>query len=137
MGRKREKDRHAREKRRRRWLEKREKRMRGVRRQEEEKKTRKLKEMRKKRERNVVWRGVDGENEEERLWLVEEILKRTLRREVVIRNVRKRKGGRWVMIVELEKKEDKEEVIEKGDEIGIVWRVGVDEDLTMEERKRR
>lgn len=41
------------------------------------------------------------------------------------------------MIVKLEKKEDKEEVIEKGDEIGRVWRVGMDEDLTMEERKRR
>lgn len=100
-------------------------------------KDKKVKEMRKKRERNVVWRCVDGENEEERLWLVEEILKRTLRREVVIRSVRKREGGRWVIIVELEKKEDKKEVIEKGDEIGIVWRVGVDEDLTMEERKRR
>lgn len=41
------------------------------------------------------------------------------------------------MIVELEKKEDKEEVIEKGEEIGRIWRVEVDEDLTMEERKRR
>lgn len=41
------------------------------------------------------------------------------------------------MIVKLEKKEDKEEVIEKGDEIGRVWRVGMDENLTMEERKRR
>lgn len=41
------------------------------------------------------------------------------------------------MIVKLEKKEDKEEVIEKGDEIGRVWRVGMDEDLTLEERKRR
>lgn len=41
------------------------------------------------------------------------------------------------MIVKLEKKEDKEEVIEKGDEIGKVWRVGMDEDLTMKERKRR
>lgn len=46
------------------------------------------------RERNVVWRGVDGENEEERLWLVEEILKRTLRRKVVIRSVRERKEER-------------------------------------------
>lgn len=118
-------------------MEKREERMRGKRRQKEEEKTRKLKEMRKKREKNVVWRGVDGENEKERLWLIEEILKRTLRREVVIRSVRKREGGRWVIIVELEKKEDKEEVIEKGDEIGIIWRVRVDEDLTMEERKRR
>lgn len=41
------------------------------------------------------------------------------------------------MIVKLEKKEDKEKVIENGDEIGRVWKVGMDEDLTMEERKRR
>lgn len=28
-------------------------------------------------------------------------------------------------------------MLEKGEEIGRRWRVGVDEDLTMEERKRR
>lgn len=28
-------------------------------------------------------------------------------------------------------------MLEKGEEIGRQWRVGVDEDLTMEERKRR
>lgn len=32
---------------------------------------------------------------------------------------------------------DKEEVLKKGGEIGRLWRVGVDEDLTMEERKMR
>lgn len=41
------------------------------------------------------------------------------------------------MIMELERKEDKEEVLEKGEEIRRFWKVGVDEDLTMEERKRR
>lgn len=40
------------------------------------------------------------------------------------------------MIMELERKEDKKEVLEKG-EIGRFCRVGVDEDLTMKERKRR
>lgn len=58
----------------------------------------------------MIWRGVEGENEEERLWLVKEILRRTLRREVGIRGMeeRKEKGGKWVLIVELEKKSDKE-----------------------------
>lgn len=37
----------------------------------------------------------------------------------------------------MERKEDKEEVLEKGEEIRRFWKVGVDENLTMEERKRR
>lgn len=41
-----------------------------------------------------------------------------------------------MLIVELEKKKDKE-VLEKGEEIERLWRVGVDEDLTMEEIKRK
>lgn len=39
--------------------------------------------------------------------------------------------------MEFEKKRDKEEILEKGKEIGRLWRVGIDENLTMEERKRR
>lgn len=48
----------------------------------EEEAERKMGEQRRKRERNMIWRGVESEDEEKRLWLVEEILKRTLRREV-------------------------------------------------------
>lgn len=80
VGRKREEDRRAKEERRRKWLEEREKRLKRERRRKEEEKERKLEEERKKRERNVIWRGVDGENDEERLWLVEEILKKTLKK---------------------------------------------------------
>lgn len=59
--------------------------------------------------------------------------------DVRIRDVRERKseGGRWVVIMELERKEDTEEMIKKREEIGKGWNVGVDENLTMEERKRR
>lgn len=32
---------------------------------------------------------------------------------------------------------DKEEVLMKGEKIGRLWRVGMNEDLTMEERRRR
>lgn len=79
---------------------------------------------------------MEGEDEEERLWLVEEIMRRTLRREVEIRGVEERKGegGRWVLIMELEKKED---VLKKGEKIGKLWRVGVDEDLTRDGERRR
>lgn len=38
----------------------------------------------------MVWRDLDGDSEEERLWLAEEILEKTLRREVGIRDVRER-----------------------------------------------
>lgn len=39
--------------------------------------------------------------------------------------------------MEMEKVKDKKEVLEKGTEIGRLWRVGVDEDLSMEERRRK
>lgn len=35
---------------------------------------------------------MEGEDEKKRLWLVEEILKKTLRREVRIKEVEKRRG---------------------------------------------
>lgn len=43
----------------------------------------------------MIWREVEGEDEEKRLWLVEEILKKTLRREMGIKEVeREEEGGR-------------------------------------------
>lgn len=79
-----------------------------------------------------------GDNEEKRLWSVEEILKRILGREVGIRGMEERRGdeGRWVLIMEVEKVKDKKEVLEKRAELERRWRVSVDEDLTMEERRR-
>lgn len=41
-----------------------------------------------------------------------------------------------MLIMEVEKVKDKKEVLEKRAELGRRWRVGVDEDLTMEERRR-
>lgn len=103
-----------------------------------EERERKLKvERRKKREECDLerWRVRTKKKD----WLMEEILRRTLRREVGIRGVeeRKGKGGRWVIIVELKKIKAKKEVLGKGEEIGRLWRVGINVDLTMEERKRR
>lgn len=56
---------------------------------------RKLEKKRRKRERNVIWRGLEGEDGEKRLWLVEEIVIRTRRREMGIRGWRG--GGRGKM----------------------------------------
>lgn len=39
--------------------------------------------------------------------------------------------------MEMEKLRDEAEVLKKGAEIKKLWRMGVDEDLTMEERRRR
>lgn len=49
---------------------------------------------------------------------------------------RVREGGKWVLLVEMEML-DRKEVLKRGEEIGRRWRVGVDEDLTMEERRMR
>lgn len=42
-----------------------------------------------------------------------------------------------MLIVEMEERRDKKELLEKGEEIGRLWRIGVDENLSMEKRKRR
>lgn len=67
-------------------------RIRRERNREEEERERRLEKEKRKREKNVIWRSVEREDEEESLWLVEEILKRTLRREVGIKGVEERKG---------------------------------------------
>ena len=41
------------------------------------------------------------------------------------------------MIVDMEREENEEDLLEKGGEIKRRWGVGIDEDLTMEERKAR
>lgn len=73
----------------------------------------------------MIWRGVEGEDEEKRLWLMKEILKKTLRREVGIKEVEKRRGKEEdrFLIMKMEKMKDKEKVLEKGAEIGRLWRV--------------
>lgn len=58
-----------------------------------------------------------------------------LGREIKLERLEERvnEGGRWVLLVEM----DRKEVLRRGEEIGRRWRVGVDEDLTMEERRMR
>lgn len=51
---------------------------------------RKEKENRGRMERNVVWRGVEGEDKEERKGFIEEIMWKMLGREVRLRDVEKR-----------------------------------------------
>lgn len=70
---------------------------------EEKERERREKKDRRKKERNVVWRGV-----EERCF-VEEIM-------TMLGRVAERKGeaGKWVLITELKKIADKEEVLDRG-----------------------
>ncbi|XP_036138379.1 trichohyalin-like [Monomorium pharaonis] len=91
---------------------------------------------RKKRESRIVWRGVEGESGEFRRDCLRVIIKSELGREVEIRGIEERKGdkGGWVIIMELGEVEDREEILARRGEI---WNVGVDEDLSIEERKMR
>lgn len=56
-----------------------------------------------------------------------------------IRRIEERKGKAetWVIITEMEELEDKEDILERGWEVRRKCGVGVDEDLTMEERRLR
>ncbi|XP_036146231.1 trichohyalin-like [Monomorium pharaonis] len=96
-------------------------------------------EDKRRREKNVVWRGVEGEDGEERRFFVEGIMERVLGRRVTIDRVEERKGegGRWVLITEIVREADREEILARGGEVKGTWGVGVDEDLSMEERRMR
>lgn len=70
--------------------------------------------------------------------MMEGIVEEELGREVKISEVAERKGMTGiVLIVKMEKLRDRAEVLERGWEIRRNWRVGVDEDLTMEEKRIR
>lgn len=62
-----------------------------------------------------------------------------MRRKVKVKRVEERvgKGGKEILLAEMEKEGDKEELLEKRGEIKSKWEVIVDEDLTMEERRLR
>lgn len=76
----------------------------------------------------MVWRGV--EDLEERRWF-EKIIRKALGRIAKLRDVeeKKRKAGKWVIIMELEEIGDKEEIL--GSDDRALLRVGMDEDLSM------
>jgi len=95
-------------------------------------------EERRERRRNVVWRGVEGGSAEERKRVIEGIMKEELGRRVEIGEVSERRGSVGVvLIVRMKKMEEKKELLERGWEIRRNWEVGVDEDLTLEERRVR
>jgi len=95
-------------------------------------------EKKRERRRNVVWRGVEGGSAEERNRLIEGIMREELRRRVELREFRERRGSvGMVLIVKMGKVEEKKELLKRGWEIRMNWGVGVDEDLTMEERRVR
>lgn len=78
----------------------------------------------------MVWRGVEGEDLEKRRWF-EKIIRKALGRIAKLRDVeeKKRKAGKWVIIIELEEIGDKEEIL--GNDDRALLRVGMDEDLSM------
>lgn len=61
---------------------------------------------------------------------MEGMIERELGRIVRVKDREERRG-------EMEEKKDKEDILEREGEIGRKWGIGVDEDLTMEERRIR
>lgn len=121
------------------WIEERMERKMSEEEKETEEGTRNEKVDRVRRERNMVWREVIGEDKEKRRGYIEEIMRKVLGREVRLRSVEERVGeaGRWVLLAEMVDLSDKREVLRRREEIGRRWRLRVDEDLTLEERRMR
>lgn len=94
---------------------------------------------REKRKNNIIWRGIEGEEPEERRKIMEMIMEKELGRKVMVRGVVERmgEGGKEVLVVELENEKDKRDLLERAWKIKKRWEIGVDEGLTMEERRTR
>ncbi|CAL1672175.1 unnamed protein product [Lasius platythorax] len=94
---------------------------------------------RERKRRNLVWRGIEGDNFEERCLCLRVLLEEMLEKKVELRGVEERLGddGKSILLVVLEKEEDRDEVLERRGEVGRRWRMSVDEDLTREERKMK
>ncbi|EZA52002.1 hypothetical protein X777_09436 [Ooceraea biroi] len=60
-------------------------------------------------------------------------------KEIKIGEVEERKGeeGKWILIVEMRRRGDKRDLLEKRGEAWRRWGIGIDKDLTMEERRIR
>lgn len=80
-------------------------------------------ERRMKRERNVIWRGIERADQEERKYIVEGITKRELGRKLRMKWIeeRRREDGTWMILTEMEKIEDREEVLGKEGKIRGEW----------------
>ncbi|KMQ89255.1 hypothetical protein RF55_11135 [Lasius niger] len=67
------------------------------------------------------------------------LLESMLERKVALRGVEERIGddGKSILLVVLDKEEDRDEVLERRGEVGRRWRMSVDKDLTREERKMK
>ncbi|XP_024882798.1 golgin subfamily A member 6-like protein 22 [Temnothorax curvispinosus] len=96
-------------------------------------------EQKEKRRRNVIWRGLDGRDSGERRCFMEWATENVMGRMPRIRRVweRRGEGGKEVVLVEMEDEKERAELLEKYWEFRQRWGIGVDEDLTMEERRMK
>ena len=69
-----------------------------------------------KRRKNIVWRGLDGEDQEERRVSLEKMIEVTLDRKTGIINPWEVKGdnGKMIVIAEMESTKNRKELLEKG-----------------------
>lgn len=82
---------------------------------------------------------MEGKGAEERKKVVEKVAERKIGRKARIKGVGERigEGGRQMLMVEMEKERDKDELLLRSGEIKKKWDIGMDEDLTLEERRTR
>ncbi|CAL1672461.1 unnamed protein product [Lasius platythorax] len=94
---------------------------------------------RERRRRNLVWRGIEGDSVKERCEWLRVLIEKILGRKAEVRGVEERigEGGKRLLLVVMEKGEDRDEILGKKGEIWRRWKMVVDEDLTMEERKMK
>lgn len=83
--------------------------------------------------------GIEGEDREERMLFIKEIMKRIIGEEAEVVKSEERRGetGRWGILTEIEGKVERDYIYiySRREEIRSIWEIGVDEDRTMEERK--
>lgn len=84
--------------------------------EEREKRERRVEELeRRRRRKNVIWRGLEEEDQEERRALMERFMEVMLDRKVgIVGRYVKGDDGRMLVIVEMENEKDKRELLENG-----------------------
>lgn len=93
-----------------------------VRRERERKKEEKRRRGKKRRKKNVIWRGIEGKDQEERRGFVEGVMEREIGRVTRIKRMEEEKRGRnLVLITEMEELEDKDDILKRGGEIKRKW----------------
>lgn len=86
-----------------------------------------------------MWKGIEGDEREEKRLMVKRLTRQAAGKWTRIARIEEREGekGRMIVIVEIESEEDKDKMMRMGAELWRKWRVKVDEDFILKERRIR